>query len=63
MLGIHYYGPGADEMIGGLALAMKLGVTKRDLDSVIGVHPSVSEDLYNLEITKRSGANFRKTDC
>lgn len=63
VLGIHYYGPAADEMIGGLAIAMKLGMTKRDLDSTIGVHPSVSEDLYNLEITKRSGTDFRKTDC
>ena len=63
VLGIHYYGPAADEMIGGLAVAMKLGMTKRDLDFTIGVHPSTSEDLYNLEITKRSGADFRKTDC
>ena len=58
VLGVHYYGPGADEMIAGLAVAMKLGVTKRDLDFTIGVHPSTSEDLYGLEITKRSGENF-----
>ena len=63
VIGVHYYGPAADEMIGGLAVAMKLGMTKRDLDSTIGVHPSVSEDLFNMEITKRSGADFRKTDC
>lgn len=63
VLGIHYYGPSADEMIGGLAVAMKLGMTKRDLDFTIGVHPSTSEDLYNMDITKRSGADFRKTDC
>ena len=63
VLGIHYFGPGADEMIGGLAMAMKLGLTKRDLDFTIGVHPSVSEDIFNLEITKRSGEDFRKTDC
>ena len=63
VIGIHYYGPAADEMIAGLAVAMKLGMTKRDLDFTIGVHPSTSEDLYNLEITKRSGEDFRKTDC
>jgi thioredoxin reductase (NADPH) len=63
VLGIHYYGPAADELIGGFAVAMKLGMTKRDLDSTIGVHPSVSEDLFNMEITKRSGADFRKTGC
>lgn len=63
VIGVHYYGPSADEMIGGLAVAMKLGMTKRDLDFTIGVHPSTSEDLYNLDITKRSGTDFRKTDC
>ena len=63
VLGVHYYGPAADEMIAGLAIAMKLGMTKRDLDFTIGVHPSTSEDLYNLDITKRSGTDFRKTDC
>ena len=50
-------------MIGGLAVAMKLGLRKRDLDFTIGVHPSTSEDIYGLEITKRSGEDFRKTDC
>ena len=63
MVGIHYFGPGADEMIGGFAVAMKLGMTKKDLDSTIGIHPSTSEDLFNLEVTKRSGEDFRKTEC
>lgn len=63
VLGIHYFGPSADEVIAGYALAMKLGLTKRDLDFSIGVHPSVSEDLFNLEVTKRSGEEYRKTEC
>ena len=32
VLGIHYFGPGAEEVIAGLALSMKLGLTKKDLD-------------------------------
>eukprot|EP00347_Sterkiella_histriomuscorum_P023727 403333591 len=63
VLGLHYFGPGADEVIGGFAVAMKLGMTKRDLDSTIGIHPSTSEDLYNLDVTKRSGGEYRKTEC
>lgn len=63
VLGIHYFGPAADEVIGGFAVAMKLGLTKKDLDSTIGIHPSTSEDLFNMEITKRSGEEYRKTDC
>ena len=63
VIGIHYFGPAADDVIGGFALAMKLGLTKRLLDQTIGVHPSTSEDLFNLEVTKRSGDEFRKTEC
>ena len=29
---IHYYGPAADDVIGGFAIAMKLGLTKKHLD-------------------------------
>lgn len=63
MIGLHYYGPGADECIAGYALAMKLGLTKEHLDASIGVHPSSSEDFFNLSATKRNGEEFRKTDC
>lgn len=63
VIGMHYYGPAADDVIGGFAIAMKLGMKKRDLDRTIGVHPSVSEDLFNLSATKRSGAEHRKTEC
>jgi hypothetical protein len=42
---------------------MKLGMTKRDLDFSIGIHPSTSEDLFNLDVTKSSGEDFRKTEC
>ena len=63
VVGIHYFGPAADDMIGGFAVAMKLGLTKSHLDSTLGIHPSTSEDIFGLDVTKRSGAEFRKTDC
>ena len=63
VIGIHYFGPAADDVIGGYALAMKLGLTKKLLDKTIGVHPSTSVVLFNLEVTKRSGDEFRKTEC
>lgn len=63
VLGIHYLGPAADEVIAGYAVAMKLGMKKEHLDSSIGIHPSNSEDLFNMEITKRSGEDYQKTDC
>ena len=55
VVGMHYYGPAADDVINGFAVAMKLGVTKKHLNAVIGVHPSTSEDLFNLSATKRNG--------
>ena len=63
VVGLHYYGPGADEAIAGYALAMKLGLKKRDMDFSIGIHPSTTEDFFNLDITKRSGEDYRKTEC
>jgi thioredoxin reductase (NADPH) len=63
VIGMHYYGPSADEVIGGFAVAMKLGMTKRDLDLTVGVHPSISEDFFGMDVTKRSGLDHRKSDC
>lgn len=63
VLGIHFIGPKAEEIISGYALAMKLGLTKSELDNSLGVHPSTSEDLHMLRITKRSGKDFVKGSC
>jgi pyruvate/2-oxoglutarate dehydrogenase complex dihydrolipoamide dehydrogenase (E3) component len=63
VIGMHYFGPSADEVISGYAVAMKLGLTKKHLDMALGVHPSNSEDFHNLEVTKRSGEDYSKTEC
>ena len=55
VIGIHYLGPAAGEVIGGFALAMKLGLTRQHLKDSLGIHPTVSEEFFNLDITKRSG--------
>jgi len=63
VIGMHYLGPCAGEVINGFALAMKLGIRKADLDGSIGIHPTVGEDMFNLDVTKRSGKDYIKTDC
>ena len=63
VIGMHYFGPGADEVIAGYAVAMKLGLRKEHLDSSIGIHPSTSEEFYTMDITKRSGQDYAKTNC
>lgn len=48
ILGIHMVGYGAVEIIQSLALALRMGATKQDLDQAIGIHPSIAEELFVL---------------
>lgn len=45
VIGIHLIGVGADEMLQGFAVAMKMGLTKKDLDNTIAIHPTSAEEL------------------
>jgi glutathione reductase (NADPH) len=48
VLGLHIVSEDAAEMLQGFAVAVKLGVTKAQLDSVLGIHPTVAEELVTL---------------
>jgi glutathione reductase (NADPH) len=48
VLGAHMVGEGAVEIIQCLALAIRLGATKKDFDTTIGIHPSVAEEFFTL---------------
>ena len=48
VVGLHVVGAGADEMLQGFGVAMKMGMTKADLDSCIAIHPTASEELVTL---------------
>jgi thioredoxin reductase (NADPH) len=63
IIGMHYLGPNAGEVIQGYAAAMKAGITKSVLDMTIGIHPTCSEELTKVSVTKRSGQNAAKTGC
>uniref|UniRef100_A0A7N8YA67 thioredoxin-disulfide reductase (NADPH) n=1 Tax=Mastacembelus armatus TaxID=205130 RepID=A0A7N8YA67_9TELE len=43
VIGFHYLGPNAGEVTQGFGAAMKCGVTKEQLDSTIGIHPTCAE--------------------
>jgi glutathione reductase (NADPH) len=49
IVGCHVVGPGADEMLQGFAVAIRMGATKRDLDDTIAVHPTSAEELVTMK--------------
>lgn len=48
VIGIHIIGLGADEMLQGFAVAVKMGATKADFDNTVAIHPTSSEELVTL---------------
>ena len=48
VLGVHMVGPEAGEIVQGLAVAVKCGVTKAGLDSTIGIHPTAAEEFVTM---------------
>lgn len=48
IVGIHIFGPGADEMLQGFAVALRMGATKSDFDTTVAIHPSSAEELVTL---------------
>jgi len=63
VVGFHYLGPNAGEVTQGYALAMKLGATKADFDTVIGIHPTTAENFTTLDVTKSSGKDANAGGC
>jgi glutathione reductase (NADPH) len=48
IVGLHVIGQGADEMLQGFAVALRMGATKRDLDDTVAIHPTAAEELVTL---------------
>lgn len=48
VIGCHVIGEGADEMIQGFAVAMRMGATKKDFDDTVAVHPTSAEELVTM---------------
>jgi len=63
VVGIHYLGPNAGEIMQGFGLAVKLGATKADFDNAVGIHPTAAENFNTLKITKSSGQSAAASGC
>jgi glutathione reductase (NADPH) len=48
VVGLHMVGPDAGEVVQGFAVAMKMGATKAQFDSTIGIHPTLAEEFVTL---------------
>ncbi len=48
VVGMHVIGMGADEMMQGFGVAMKMNCTKADLDSCVAIHPTAAEEFVTM---------------
>jgi glutathione reductase (NADPH) len=48
IIGCHVIGPGADEILQGFAVAIRMGAIKRDFDDTIAIHPTDGEELVTM---------------
>ncbi|NET52996.1 MAG: FAD-dependent oxidoreductase, partial [Merismopedia sp. SIO2A8] len=48
VLGAHMVGEDAAEVIQGVAIALKMGATKKDFDATVGIHPSTAEEFVTM---------------
>lgn len=48
VVGLHIVGIGADEMLQGFAVAIKMGATKKDFDDTVAIHPTAAEEVVTL---------------
>jgi len=49
VVGLHIIGEGSDEILQGFGVAIKMGATKADFDSVVAIHPTSAEELVTLK--------------
>lgn len=48
VIGMHFVGPNAGEVIQGFGVAVKAGITKAQLDSTVGIHPTNAEEMLEV---------------
>lgn len=63
VVGFHICAPNAGEITQGLGIAFKCGLTKTQLDSCVGIHPTIAEDCIGLHNTKEDNPDAQKGGC
>jgi glutathione reductase (NADPH) len=49
IVGAHVIGWGADEMLQGFAVAVRMGATKQDFDDTVAIHPTSAEEFVTMK--------------
>ena len=49
VVGCHIVGDGADEMLQGFAVAMRMGATLKDFQNTVAIHPTNAEELVTMQ--------------
>lgn len=63
VVGFHVCAPNAGEITQGIGIGFKMGMTKEQMDSVVGIHPTAAEDCIGLDKTKEDDPDATKTGC
>ncbi|KAF7287026.1 hypothetical protein GWI33_002411 [Rhynchophorus ferrugineus] len=63
VLGMHYIGPKAGEILQGFSTAIKCNLTIKTLMDTVGIHPTLAEEFTRLNVTKRSGKDPKPASC
>lgn len=63
VVGFHICAPNAGEITQGVGIGIKCRMTKEQLDSVVGIHPTVAEELIGLKYTKEDNPDASKSGC
>ena len=49
VVGLHVHGDAADEMLQGFAVAVAAGLTMRDFNATMAIHPTAAEELVTFK--------------
>jgi len=57
VVGLHFMGPNAGEVVQGFAMALMMGATKEQFDAMVGIHPTAAEEFSVLTVSQYEGAS------
>jgi len=49
VVGLHIVGIGADEIMQGFAVAIKMGATRQQFNDTVAIHPTAGEEVVLLD--------------